>query len=121
MPAPRGEGYIKGRYLKFQMVLYGLLVFQLPLISPLCGQQAAEIAFGRQLGEKSPPRGSLDERKGFPFLLNFAVSKMKQGEGYIKGINFTFKQFATVRYEKPCGCVTKRAMHAPGKKGYFKG
>ena len=38
MLAPRGEGYIKGNYLKIQMVLYGLLVFQLPLISPLCGQ-----------------------------------------------------------------------------------
>ena len=37
-PSPQGEGYIKGNYLKIQMVLYGLLVFQLPLISPLCGQ-----------------------------------------------------------------------------------
>ena len=32
-----------------------------------------------------PPRGSLDERKGFPFLLNFTVSKMKQGEAFIIG------------------------------------
>ena len=82
---PQGEGYIKGNYLKIQTVLYGLLVFQLPLISPLCGQQAAEIAFGRQLGEKSPPRGSLDERKGFPFFRIFALSKNEKGEASERG------------------------------------
>ena len=32
-----------------------------------------------------PPGGSLDDRKGFPFLLNFALSKMKQGETLEQG------------------------------------
>ena len=38
-----------------------------------------------RFADSFPPRGSLDERKGFPFLLNFAVSKMKQGEAVIIG------------------------------------
>ena len=48
-----------------------------PLITALRAEQAAEIAFGRQLGEKSPPGGSL----------------------YNKGSNFKFMRFATVRNE----------------------
>ena len=36
-----------------------------------------------------------------------------QGEGSERGSYFNFRQFATVRYETPCGCVMKRAMPAP--------
>ena len=76
--APQGEGYIKGEKEKFKTVCNSPLrnrrslrnetgnahnncysCMKLPLISPFHGQQAAEAAFGRQLGEKSPPRGSL--------------------------------------------------------------
>ena len=65
--------------------------------------------FGRpsspRFAQSFPPRGSLNVRKGFPFLLNFALSKMKQGEAYIKGRNFKFMRFATVRYGTPEGCA----------------
>ena len=42
-------------YLPINVFLGGDIEKFAPLIGPLCGQQAAEIAFGRQLGEKSPP------------------------------------------------------------------
>ena len=45
------------------------------------------------------PGGSLDERKGFPFLLNFALSKMKQGKALEQGWTF-FRIFALSKNEK---------------------
>ena len=47
----------------------------------------------RPIGQSLPPRGSLDVRKGFPFLLNFALSKMRQGEALEQGWAF-FRIFA---------------------------
>ncbi len=50
--APWGEGYIKGKSKFFVEEVA-------PLIRLLRSHQAAEIAFERQLGEKSPPGGRL--------------------------------------------------------------
>ena len=72
----RGRLYQR-QLLKFQMVLYGLLVFQLPLISPLCGQL--------------PPKGKpLKEALIYNFKRFVAVryetgNARPRGEGYIKG------------------------------------
>ncbi len=44
------------------------------------------------------PGGSLDDRKGFPFLPNFALSKMKQGEALIYRLIFMFFRGGELRY-----------------------
>ena len=50
----------------------------------------------------------------------YALPPSPQGEGNIKGSYFSFKRPVTVRYETPCGCVTKRAMPASGGKAISK-
>ena len=59
------------------------------------------------------PEYSENQKGATPLIRLLSQTPSPRGEGSERGGYFNFKQFATVRYETPCGCVMKRAMPAP--------
>ena len=55
-----------------------------------------------------PPRGSLDERKGFPFFRIFALSKNEKGEASERGFPF-FAEFCFEQNEAKKGKAISKA------------
>ena len=60
------------------------------------------------VGDTFPPRGRLDVRKDFEFLLNFALSKAKQGEDTKRLTIFAERKFRNAKFSAGKGSFNKK-------------